>query len=248
MTALKGVESYLERTELYENFDIHHHDNTDAESSSDDEIRNAFGSVRTNSEAGLGRAETAADGKPGTAGFPDSASSNYHRNRQATRLLELTANTSSKFATNATVLRGLTGSGSNLRESQTSLRKRKKRYDLRRESGASAADKLVMILEQGKAGSTIYLPAKEIQMPDLRIKRAFRVKGQPGTCLFFKQTTLCFDFSASEPKERDDREFRSMEACIFSEVQLCFWIDMRDVAYRKSHTAARHSAAKATHH
>ena len=84
-------------------------------------------------------------------------------------------------------------------------------------------------------------------MPDLKIKKAFKIRGQPGTCLFFKQTTLTFEFNASEQKEKSERDFKSMEACIFSEVQLCFWIDMRDIAYRKGN-AARYSPSKANHH
>ena len=69
-------------------------------------------------------------------------------------------NTSTRFHT---VSRGVkTESGSNLRESSAGNKKKKKKYDLRRESGLSAADKLVMILDQGTAGSTIYLPSKEI--------------------------------------------------------------------------------------
>ena len=85
-------------------------------------------------------------------------------------------------------------------------------------------------------------------MPDLKIKKPFKIRGQPGTCLFFKQTTLCFDLNASEQKEKDDRDFKRMDACVFSEIQFCFWIDMRDIAYRKSGTSARNSPNKMTHH
>ena len=113
---------------------------------------------------GLGRVETAADEKPGNIGFPDytSGSKCSTRNKPQPRLHELTVHSSTtKFNT---VSRGIkTESGSNLRESSASQKKKKKKYDLRRlKCGTSAADKLVMILDQGIAGSTIYLPSMEI--------------------------------------------------------------------------------------
>ena len=81
-------------------------------------------------------------------------------------------------------------------------------------------------------------------MPDLKIRKALKFKGQPGTYLFFKQSVLSFDMSC-EQKDRDsEREFQNMEACLFTEVQFCFWVDMKDIAYNKKGPSNKYSASK----
>ena len=61
-----------------------------------------------------------------------------------------------------------------------------------------------MILDQGIAGSVIYLPGKEIKLPSIRIRKHFKIIGEPGTCLVFEKTTLTFDRGASEQKKNEE--------------------------------------------
>ena len=150
MPILKGMESFLERTDLYENFDIYHNDVSYCDSSSDDEIRKAFGSVYTAAHTAIQTTELDDKAKEDKA-FADTISQT--RNNEEGRLHELSTNVlSSKYATVSRAGNNNTASGSNLRETQGTQshlsKKKKKKYDLRRESGPSAADKLMMILDQ----------------------------------------------------------------------------------------------------
>ena len=113
-------------------------------------------------------------------------------------------------------------------------KKQKKKYDLRKEYGTTA-DKLIMILDQGVAGSTIYLPPREIKLPSIRIKKPFKILGEPGTLLLFDKTTLTFEFPNSEIRhQNEDINFREAGFCLFSQVQFCFLIDLKEIAYRSS--------------
>ena len=74
-------------------------------------------------------------------------------------------------------------------------------------------------------------------MPDVTIKKHFKIVGQPGTVLHFNSSLLVIDLLPHDAKSMilgDERDyFRHQEPIVFSEIQLVFSIDLRAVAYKQ---------------
>ena len=67
-------------------------------------------------------------------------------------------------------------------------------FDLTKE-GSNLSEKLCHIFESAAAGSVIRLPSKEIELPNVTIRRPMKIQGQPGTILHFKASKLIIDLA-----------------------------------------------------
>ena len=228
---LKNLETPFERTDLYDEFDIHHEMLSHASFNNNMSINNSpyhypdeiaiktNESQRTNiSEKGTGRAlipETGIESKT------------YHsRQCKHSPYLVVFHNV---YTSHVSAMQDYQ------RESSSTKKFAHKRvYDLTKDSSESLGDRLAQIIDLAAAGSTIKLPAREIEVPSLLFKKHFRVQGQPGTSLFFKASTLTIDLSSEQHlPPKDELEFRHVEPVVFSEVQFHFSIDLRTVVYSK---------------
>ena len=54
---------------------------------------------------------------------------------------------------------------------------KKRTFDLTKEDSSQLGDRLAQILDLAMPGSTIKLPAREIEMPDVVIRKAFKIVG-----------------------------------------------------------------------
>lgn len=79
----------------------------------------------------------------------------------------------------------------------------KRTFDLTKDI-KNVSERLTQILELGAPGSTIKLPAAEIELPNLLIKKPFTILGQAGTVLYFKFSQLVLDTGS---EQRDSLSF-----------------------------------------
>ena len=103
-----------------------------------------------------------------------------------------------------------------------------------------------MILDQGIAGSVIYLPGKQIKLPSIKIRKHFKIIGEPGTRLIFEKSTLTFDRGTSEQKKNEEINFKDIGTCLFSQIQFCFIIDMKEIAYKSRASSSKYSPVNKT--